>query len=892
MSFENFPYTNFHEMNMDWVIKIVKDFLAKYEYIEELIRTGKEDIINLTAEELQALTDKKEELEALLQEWYNSHSEDIALELARAITAFNTAADTKAERTLESIPADYTSLSDDVIDLKYAVKTYNSYPLSIDFFNRTDGVHNGITYTWRPDGSCVITGTATANSINNLYNNTSALPNGLEAGKSYFLKYKTSDPAIRFGLAYYKSDSTVSYFYYTEDSIITIPSNCVGMIIRLYVNSGTTFSAPAIVSVADIFSLDSPYVTNLSARGILQNGTDLNNVKGTNSIYLVGAGAEHDHTPVSQNVSGAVLLIYSPVPGVTVQQFIYLETNKLSYWSRKYIQTLDSWDNWTEISNSTALLAKGILPNGTDLNNVKGTNSIYLVGAGAEHDHTPVSQNVSGAVLLVYTPTPTITVQQFIYLTSNNMTYWARKYVQAVDSWDDWTEISNSKALLAKGILPNGTDLNNVKGTNSIYLVGAGAEHDHTPVSPNVSGAVLFVYTPTPTITVQQFIYLARNNMSYWARKYVQAVDSWDDWTEVSGSSVNITNNYTFPEFSNSYTLNATPTITTDTNNYLAATGDATDRTADIMAMLTATGVCHLGPGSFYVSGIDLPVYGELCGCGNKTSIILIEGNNYAVKMGTYSSVHDLRIVGRATQYTPTADTGSVHGILWQGNASEESSGVSGPYRGRISNVLISDFHGGGITCYNTGLAWSSSVIVENVQINRCDVGINIPYFSEFNRFVNIEAGDCYYGCVCNGGNNYFTNCCFSGNHVNLLMDDENGQSRNNSHGSFVACNFHHSRSDGGTINQGTTVKLIGLDNGEMFNACSFGYGAIEISNCKRMQFTGCQFLPGLTISVEDCVTSLFTGCTFLANQVITIIGSTATVFTGCYDSEGAIYNP
>ena len=708
MSFENFPYTNFHEMNMDWVIKIVKDFLAKYEYIEELIRTGKEDIINLTAEELQALTDKKEELEALLQEWYNSHSEDIALELARAITAFNTAADTKAERTLESIPADYTSLSDDVIDLKYAVKTYNSYPLSIDFFNRTDGVHNGITYTWRPDGSCVITGTATANSINNLYNNTSALPNGLEAGKSYFLKYKTSDPAIRFGLAYYKSDSTVSYFYYTEDSIITIPSNCVGMIIRLYVNSGTTFSAPAIVSVADIFSLDSPYVTNLSARGILQNGTDLNNVKGTNSIYLVGAGAEHDHTPVS----------------------------------------------------------------------------------------------------------------------------------------------------------------------------------------PNVSGAVLFVYTPTPTITVQQFIYLARNNMSYWARKYVQAVDSWDDWTEVSGSSVNITNNYTFPEFSNSYTLNATPTITTDTNNYLAATGDATDRTADIMAMLTATGVCHLGPGSFYVSGIDLPVYGELCGCGNKTSIILIEGNNYAVKMGTYSSVHDLRIVGRATQYTPTADTGSVHGILWQGNASEESSGVSGPYRGRISNVLISDFHGGGITCYNTGLAWSSSVIVENVQINRCDVGINIPYFSEFNRFVNIEAGDCYYGCVCNGGNNYFTNCCFSGNHVNLLMDDENGQSRNNSHGSFVACNFHHSRSDGGTINQGTTVKLIGLDNGEMFNACSFGYGAIEISNCKRMQFTGCQFLPGLTISVEDCVTSLFTGCTFLANQVITIIGSTATVFTGCYDSEGAIYNP
>lgn len=119
--FEQFPYANFHEMNMDWVIKVVKDFLDKYEYIEELINTGKTDIVNLTNEELQALTDKKNELEALLQAWYDSHSADIAQQLAEAISAFNTAADNKAAQTIASIPADYTTLSNNVTDLLSAM---------------------------------------------------------------------------------------------------------------------------------------------------------------------------------------------------------------------------------------------------------------------------------------------------------------------------------------------------------------------------------------------------------------------------------------------------------------------------------------------------------------------------------------------------------------------------------------------------------------------------------------------------------------------------------------------------------------------------------------------------------------------------------------------------
>ena len=120
-----YPYVNFHELNMDWVIKVVKDFLEQYNHIQEIITSGEEELTNTaveltgelttTAGELSGdLTTKANELQSLLQEWYNTHSQDIAIELARAIADFNESAEEKAEETIESIPDDYTELSNTV----------------------------------------------------------------------------------------------------------------------------------------------------------------------------------------------------------------------------------------------------------------------------------------------------------------------------------------------------------------------------------------------------------------------------------------------------------------------------------------------------------------------------------------------------------------------------------------------------------------------------------------------------------------------------------------------------------------------------------------------------------------------------------------------------------
>lgn len=137
---ENFPYSNFHDLNMDWIIKIAKDFLDQYTHIQEVIENGETSLQNLTTSGLEQLQTKADALEALLQawydthsadianqlaealadltEWYSTHSQDIANELTTAISTFTQRANAIGESVIASIPADYTELSNKVDTLE------------------------------------------------------------------------------------------------------------------------------------------------------------------------------------------------------------------------------------------------------------------------------------------------------------------------------------------------------------------------------------------------------------------------------------------------------------------------------------------------------------------------------------------------------------------------------------------------------------------------------------------------------------------------------------------------------------------------------------------------------------------------------------------------------
>lgn len=150
---ENFPYSNFHDLNMDWIIKIAKDFLDQYTHIQQIIEDGEQSLTNLTESGLEQLQEKADNLEELLQnwydshsedianqlaealadlnEWYNTHSEDIANELETAITNFNSRAEQIVQAVIEDIPADYTVLASRVDDVNkdlLAELTYSIMP--------------------------------------------------------------------------------------------------------------------------------------------------------------------------------------------------------------------------------------------------------------------------------------------------------------------------------------------------------------------------------------------------------------------------------------------------------------------------------------------------------------------------------------------------------------------------------------------------------------------------------------------------------------------------------------------------------------------------------------------------------------------------------------------
>lgn len=149
---EGFPYSNFHDLNMDWIIKIAKDFLDQYTHIQEIIEQGKTDIQNLTDSGLEQLQEKYDTLQGLLDAWYNEHSADIANQLADALAdlnewytthenylndtlatntaLFNARAEAKAQEVIESIPDNYTALSNHVESIQTELN--QNLPLKVD----------------------------------------------------------------------------------------------------------------------------------------------------------------------------------------------------------------------------------------------------------------------------------------------------------------------------------------------------------------------------------------------------------------------------------------------------------------------------------------------------------------------------------------------------------------------------------------------------------------------------------------------------------------------------------------------------------------------------------------------------------------------------------------
>lgn len=419
----------------------------------------------------------------------------------------------------------------------------------------------------------------------------------------------------------------------------------------------------------------------------------------------------------------------------------------------------------------------------------------------------------------------------------------------------------------AMDYLPDGGDLNDID-TNSVYLLNSGVTYYNTPED---IGAGFIITIPINRFGIQlAFSYTGAN---IWKRKVANGV--WDTWYKLTGT----VNNYEFNNYENTYNITSSPELSALGNNlYLESTGDDSDRTSDIAQLLTTYGCCNLGSGRFVVKDLTMPNGSVLQGYGNAV-IRVADDAVFGIKLGSECSVRDLTIIGSDSNITVSENVRSKSGILWQGNYTKDNSDTV--FKGYVDNVKISNIEGSGIKCYDTGYGTDSGLNVSNCFIEKCDCGVNIDYWSEYCKFVNVCMQWNYYGCINNGGNNLFTMCDFTHNRVGFLIDDSELSHPNNSHGVCSGCIFNHMLPN----NTGYGIRIINARYGYVFEGSQINCN-IYISNSSGIVF-GNNGMGGFTIRVEGGNTILFNGDIFSAIPTKQINSNNKVFFNGCYSSNG-----
>ena len=278
-----------------------------------------------------------------------------------------------------------------------------------------------------------------------------------------------------------------------------------------------------------------------------------------------------------------------------------------------------------------------------------------------------------------------------------------------------------------------------------------------------------------------------------------------------------------------------------------------------------------------------MPANTMLRGSGTATKLRLVStvDDGAAIEMKSDCVVEDMRIEGSTTAPTITSTLGTRDGIRWTGLADETETNTV--YRGKISKCNIVNFTGCAIKGNNTGYAIHTGLEISQVTASDCTAGIAAYYFTEFWQVVACNVRGCYYGCICNGGNNFFSACVFSANTVNLLMDNSNSQSPNNTHGGFVGCAFNHA-----DHNTGYSIIILNCANGETFTSCTCFYGKIKVENSSGVIFTNLNGGSGEGVEITNGGLVMFTDSTWANAPTFTVVNNTNVKKVNCYTKAGA----
>lgn len=270
MSTERWPYTNLHDLNLDWIIDTIKQFGEEIDTFENAVNvkigefegtiseyTATIDAALATVDEKIAYIDNffssldvQDEINNKLDEMSASGDlarlmepfiDDIApgtitAWLQEHITPTTPAVDNTL--TVAGAAADAKAAGDGIRKVTKAVETDTNLAYLGTGDWPGDRTSYGITYHYNPTTNQIeVSGTSTGSAAYRFFP-TGNFPFFIQPGDGLLLEYETNNPAIRLEVSWQRSGSWVYNSYY-KTTYITIPEDATGLGIRLVVYAGT-----------------------------------------------------------------------------------------------------------------------------------------------------------------------------------------------------------------------------------------------------------------------------------------------------------------------------------------------------------------------------------------------------------------------------------------------------------------------------------------------------------------------------------------------------------------------------------------------------------------------------------------------------------------------------
>lgn len=329
MSFNKYPYTDFHEMNDDWVIAKVKELIAAWSEVkadwtqvqsdwtdEQQAFQDLKDFVNTYFDELDVQTEINTKLDAMaadgtlgdliepyvtakvtdqlpgeVSSWLSEHVDpDTGYVIDDTLTIADAAADAKA--TGDAIAAILTEkdLINEIVS--------DEAPILTDLISDTTTTINGVSYTLSAN-TLTVANTATGNSAFP-WLATTTLPQSLRAGSKYIVDLKVSaviSGTVSVFAIYGKSTSDpnlhiVQEFNKSGTYLIELPSDLTHIRFVTIVYSGATLTGTVTAQISNA-------IPAFGKNNLVQiSGADANNIT-RSGYYVWGSGDNAANVPYS-----------------------------------------------------------------------------------------------------------------------------------------------------------------------------------------------------------------------------------------------------------------------------------------------------------------------------------------------------------------------------------------------------------------------------------------------------------------------------------------------------------------------------------------------------------------------------------------------------------------